>query len=122
MKTHLLSRRSALARTGLFMGAAVLGQKMSLARGSEASAKAKAERPFLYCLNTATIRGQKLGIIQQAEIAAQAGYDAIEPWLDSIGEYVKNGGTLADLKKRINELGLTVESAIAFAEWLADDE
>jgi sugar phosphate isomerase/epimerase len=84
--------------------------------------KAKAERPLLYCLNTATIRGQKLGIIKQAEIAAQAGYDAIEPWLDSVGEYVKNGGTLAELRKRINDLGLTVESAIAFAEWLADDE
>jgi sugar phosphate isomerase/epimerase len=104
------------------VGAAVLSQKIGLARGSEASSKAKAERPFLYCLNTATIRGQKVGIIKQAEIAAQAGYDAIEPWLDSVGEYVKNGGTLAELRKRINDLGLTVESAIAFAEWLADDE
>ena len=91
-----------------------------MARGSEASSKAG--RPFLYCLNTATIRGQKLGIIKQAEIAAQAGYDAIEPWLDSITEYVRNGGTLVDLKKRISDLGLTVEGAIAFPEWVVDDE
>jgi 2-keto-myo-inositol isomerase len=121
MKTHLLSRRSALTRTGLFIGAAVLSQKISVARESGAS-KARADRPFLYCLNTATIRGQKLGINKQVEIAAEAGYDAIEPWLDSIGEYVRDGGTLVDLRKRISDLGLTVEGAIAFAEWLVDDE
>jgi len=35
---------------------------------------------------------------------------------------VKNGGTLPDLKKRINDSGLTVEDAIAFPEWIVDDE
>ena len=122
MQTNLLSRRSALARTGLFLGAAVLGRNISVARDPGASSTARANRPFLYCLNTATIRGQKLGIVKEAEIAAQAGYDAIEPWLDSIWEYVRNGGTLGDLRKRLSDLGLTVEGGIAFAEWLVDDE
>jgi sugar phosphate isomerase/epimerase len=122
MQTHLLSRRSALARTGLLIGAAVLRPKISLATDSQVSSKTRADRPFLYCLNTATLRGQKLGIIKQVEIAAQSGFDAIEPWLDSIGEYVKNGGNIGDLRKRISDLGLTVEGAIAFSEWLVDDE
>lgn len=78
--------------------------------------------PIRYCLNTATIRGQKLGILKEVEVAAQAGYDAIEPWVDSVGDYVQNGGSLADLKKRIRDAGLTVEGAIGFAEWIVDDD
>ena len=78
--------------------------------------------PFRYCLNTATIRGQKLGIVKEVEVTAKAGYDAIEPWVDSISDYVKNGGSLADLKKRISDSGLTVEGAIGFPEWVVDDD
>jgi hypothetical protein len=46
----------------------------------------KASDPFLFCLNTATIRGQKLGIVQEIDIAAKAGYSAIEPWVSAIEE------------------------------------
>jgi 2-keto-myo-inositol isomerase len=104
------------------MGAAVFGQKLGAARASAAPPAPAMVPPFRFCLNTATIRGQKLGIAKEIDIAAQAGYDAIEPWVDSITEYVRGGGTLADLKKRINDSGLTVEDAIAFPEWLVDDE
>jgi len=86
------------------------------------SAPPGTDRPFRYCLNMATIRGHKLGIVKEIEVAAQAGYDAIEPWVDSIGDYVKNGGALMDLKKRISDSGLTVEGAIGFPEWIVDDE
>jgi sugar phosphate isomerase/epimerase len=77
---------------------------------------------FRYCLNTATIRGHKLGIVKEIGVAAEAGYEAIELWIDSLREYVKNGGTLLDLKKRISDSGLTVEGAIGFPEWIVDDE
>jgi sugar phosphate isomerase/epimerase len=73
-------------------------------------------------LNTATLRGHKLGIIKEVEIASKAGYDAIEPWVDSIQEYVKGGGSLGDLRKRIADLGLSVEGAIGFPEWIVDDD
>ncbi|MEM7312814.1 MAG: sugar phosphate isomerase/epimerase [Planctomycetota bacterium] len=75
-----------------------------------------------YCLNTSTIRGQKLTIEQEIELAAMAGYDGIEPWINEINDYVKRGGKLAELKQRIADLGLTVESAIGFAQWIVDDE
>jgi sugar phosphate isomerase/epimerase len=81
-----------------------------------------AGRPFRFCLNTATIRGQKLGIVKEIEIATQAGYDALEPWVESIDEYAKGGGALADLRKRIVDSGLTVEGAIGFPEWIVDDD
>lgn len=75
-----------------------------------------------YCLNTSTIRGQKVGLVREVEIAAQAGYDAIEPWMGTIHGFVKEGGSLKDLGKKIRDLGLTVESAIGFARWIVDDD
>ncbi|MDB5389362.1 MAG: sugar phosphate isomerase/epimerase [Planctomycetaceae bacterium] len=80
------------------------------------------KEPFSYCLNTATIRGQDVGIVREAEIAAAAGYKGFEPWMGGIEKYVKDGGLLTDLRKKIADLGLTVESAIGFANWIVDDE
>src|SRR5438270_9724278 len=60
---------------------------------------------FHYCFNTSTIRGQKLSIVEVVDIVAQAGYQAIEPWINEIEAYVQKGGSLPDLKKRISDLG-----------------
>ena len=76
---------------------------------------------FTYCFNTSTIRGHDLGLVKEIEIAAKAGYSAIEPWIRSIRAYMEEGGSLKDLNQRIQDLGLTVESAISFAEWIVDD-
>lgn len=77
---------------------------------------------FRYCFNTSTIRGQKLSLVEEIDIAAKAGYQAIEPWVGEIQKHVEQGGSPADLKKRIADCGLTVESAIGFAEWIVDDD
>jgi sugar phosphate isomerase/epimerase len=77
---------------------------------------------FHYCFNTSTIRGQKLSLPEEIDIAAHAGYNAIEPWVGEIQTYAEKGGSLPDLKKRIADLGLTVASAIGFAEWIVDDK
>ena len=71
---------------------------------------------------TSTIRGQKLALDKEIEIAAKAGYQAIEPWVHKIHEYAGAGGNLKDLSKRIADLGLTVESAISFFQWIIDDD
>lgn len=75
-----------------------------------------------YCINTSTIRGQKLGLVKEIEIGAKVGYDGIEPWIGEINEYKQNGGSLKDLRKRIADHGMTVESAIGFANWIVDDD
>lgn len=75
-----------------------------------------------YCFNTSTIRGQELSITEQVKVVAEAGYDAIEPWIGDLRKFVKNGGSLTDLKKQIDDSGLTVESAIGFAQWIVDDD
>lgn len=77
---------------------------------------------FRYCLNTSTIREQKLGIVGEVDLVAKAGYDGIEPWIRELDDYVKNGGSLSDLRKRIADAGLTVESAIGFAAFLHEEE
>lgn len=77
--------------------------------------------PVRFCLNTATIRGQKLPLEQVVEIAAEAGYDAIEPWIDELEAFEAGGGDLAALGSRVRELGMSVEGAIGFFEWIVDD-
>lgn len=102
----------------------------SLATGavaaSHSSSLADTPKPtgseFTYCFNTSTIRGQKLSIVDEIEIVGKAGYDGIEPWVREIEAYVKDGGSLKDLKKRLDDHGLQVESAIGFAQWIVDDD
>ncbi len=77
---------------------------------------------FRYGLNTSTIQGQKLTLIQEIEIASRAGYTAIEPWIGEIEAYVQAGGTLPELRRRFEDSGLSVEGAIGFAEWIVDDD
>lgn len=93
----------------------------SLAQTSKEAVVSNQSPPFRYCLNTSTIRGQKLGIVREVELAGKAGYDGIEPWIRELDEYVQQGNSLADLKKRIDDAGLRVESAIGFAAFLVDD-
>lgn len=78
--------------------------------------------PVRFALNTSTLRGQKLSVVEQIEITAKAGYDGIEPWIGDLQRYADEGGSLTDLKKRIQDLGLTVDSAIGFANWIVDDD
>jgi sugar phosphate isomerase/epimerase len=122
MMKRKISRRSALVRSGLLAGAAFVGQKLTSETRASGAAPGAQNKPFLFCLNTATIRGQKLGIVKEIQIASQTGYDAIEPWVDSIQEYVKNGGAIGDLRKQISDSGLSVEGAIGFPEWIVDDD
>jgi sugar phosphate isomerase/epimerase len=77
---------------------------------------------FGYCLNTSTIDGQKLGIVAKVEIAAQAGYQGIEPWIRELDQFVQEGGSLDDLGKWLRDRGMSVASVIGFFEWIVDDD
>jgi sugar phosphate isomerase/epimerase len=113
------SRRRWLATSAAGLAAGLTGSTRGLAAGEDTP---QWPAPFRFCLNTGTIRGQKLGIVKEVEVAAEAGYDAIEPWVGDISAYERDGGSLDDLRKRIADLGLTVEGGIAFAQWIVDDE
>jgi 2-keto-myo-inositol isomerase len=106
-----------ITRREIFAGAAALA-----AVPVRAAAAPPSRDPFLYGLNTSTLMGQKLTIVQEIEIAAKAGYNCIEPWIREIDDYVKGGGSLPDLKKRLEDHNLSVESAIGFFDWIVDDD
>ena len=63
-----------------------------------------------------------MSLFELVDIAASAGYEAIEPWVSEIEAYQKSGGDLGVLRDHIRDLGLTVESAIGFFEWAVDDD
>jgi len=79
---------------------------------------------FVLCLNTSTIRGQDaaIPITKEIEMAAKAGFTAMEPWVREIEAYVKSGGDLKDLRKRFEDNGIAVVDAIGFAPWLMGDD
>jgi 2-keto-myo-inositol isomerase len=80
------------------------------------------QEPFGYCLNTSTIGGiHHLKLTEKIDIAAKAGYNAIEPWIREIDEHIKGGGKVRDLARRIEDHGMTVESSIGFSEWIVND-
>ena len=99
-----LSRRNFIGATAATMAAT------SLASPRPVQASADIGSPFRLCLNTSTVRecqykGKKIDIIGEIEIAAKAGYTGNEPWIGEIDAYVKGGGVLSDLRKRIADAG-----------------
>ena len=115
------NRRESLLTLGTVAGS--LSANQSIAANPRHSIHANPlEQKFRYCLNTSTIRGQKTGILKEVEIAAAAGYDGIEPWIPNLREFRDQGGSISDLSKRIADSGLTVDSAIGFAQWIHPDQ
>jgi sugar phosphate isomerase/epimerase len=106
-----------------WLGGAAAGAVAGLTAGAASAVQdAPAQDHFVYCLNTSTIRGQNLSITEEVNIASRAGFQAIEPWISELEQYVQRGGSLRDLARRIRDAGLQVADAIGFSEWLVDDE
>ncbi len=116
-------RRRDLLKGGMAMAGGIIATALPAdAHSPSAPPKPPLRREqFRLGLNTSTIRGQKLPFAEVVAIAAKAGYQAIEPWLDELERYTQSGGSLDDVRKRLDDAGITVESAIAFPEWIVDD-
>ncbi len=112
-----MNRRN-LLKSGLAT-AAVLGTGSTVLAET---AKPKKKHNFTFCLNTSTIRQQNLGLMGEIETAAKVGFDGIEIWMRTLEQYVKDGGKLADVKKKTQDLGIIIEDSIGFAGWIVDDE
>jgi sugar phosphate isomerase/epimerase len=87
-----------------------------------ASPGGKQQGSFTYCLNMATIRGHNLGFVKELETASKAGFRSVEIWVDSLQTYLRNGGSLKDARKKMDDLGIKAESAIGFAKWIIEDD
>lgn len=110
-----MKRRDLLKTIGLASGLAVVPQ-LGFTEKKQAVSK------FRYCLNTSTISGQKSGLKKYLEIAAKAGYDSAEVWVQDVKDYKTQGGSLQVLKKFLDDSHLAIDDAIGFAPWMVDDE
>ena len=108
------SRRNLL----LASGAATLASLT----GSISAAEKPKRTPFRFSLNFGTLLGFNLPLEEEIDIAAKAGYKGIEPWEIRIQQYIERGGNLADIRKRIDDHGLSVEGIVTFFPWAVDDE
>ncbi|MCE9563387.1 MAG: sugar phosphate isomerase/epimerase [Planctomycetes bacterium] len=116
MSTDPVSRRDFFA--GVAMTTAVAAQ----APAADIPQKKPA---FGFCLNTSTVRdkdGKSRPITELIDIAAKAGYNAIEPWSSEIEAHIKGGGSTKEIRKRIEDAGLKAADVIGFAEWIVEDE
>lgn len=114
-----LNRRNILS---IAAASTLLGPALTTSSAAASEAKTDEYGGIKFCLNTSTVRGQELTITQQVDLAASSGYHAIEPWVRDLVAYKEAGGSLPDLRKRIEDSGITVESAIGFAQWIVDDD
>lgn len=116
--TDRLSRRDFVVSTGALAGAAILaGETQAAAQPAGAPSK-----DFILGLNAGTIRGHNISVAEQVDVAAKAGYRAFEPWMRDLQKYTEEGGSLKDLRKRIDDAGLRVSGAIDFSPWAVEDE
>ena len=117
---RILSRRQVLG--GASAACVLAAGPVTHAAEQKKAEPTSASSTFLFGLNTATIRGQKLPIVDEIALAAKVGYEGMEPWIDELQRYAEAGGSLQDLGKRFRDAGIRVESAIDFFEWAVDDE
>ncbi len=68
-----------------------------------------------FCLNTSTIKPQPL--LRKIELAAAAGYDGIELWINDIYDHIGRGGEVGEVEKALADNGLIVPSVIAIRQW-----
>jgi len=111
----MLNRRNLIKLSGAAAAAVLLP-------GMSKAADIHSKGTFRFCLNTSTISGQNPGLLHAIEIAANAGYDGIELWINDIKEYLKQGNSIQSLAKFISAKRIVVENAISFTQWMVDDE
>jgi sugar phosphate isomerase/epimerase len=75
---------------------------------------------FRFGLNTSTIRPASL--MDKIRVTAEAGYDAIELWVNDVEAYVAEGHKLTEVTKRLDDLGLERPSMISLRDWCVEDD
>ncbi len=108
-----------ISRRNLIKSSVLAGMSLELDQQTLLTHKTKTK--FSYSLNTSTIREQKLGLMAELEIASKAGYNSIEIWMNSLNDFLAQGGKPADVRKKAADLGLKIIDCIGFHKWIVDD-
>ncbi len=108
MSPHL-SRRGFLQSTAT-AGAALGATTAVVAAAAEPKRYQGGVSPWPLSMNTSTIRPASLQ--DKIKVTAEAGWDAIELWINDLEKYEAEGGNLKDLGNQIKDLGLYVPNVI----------
>jgi 2-keto-myo-inositol isomerase len=73
-----------------------------------------------YCLNASTIRTTP--VLKQIEVAAKAGYGAIELWHEHLDQHVAAGGTIEEVRHALDDHELVVPTTIYLKGWFETPE
>lgn len=76
--------------------------------------------PWPLALNASTIR--PASVEDKISAASEAGYDALELWMDDLEKHEAGGGNLKDLGKRIADIGLFVPNVIGLWQCMPASE
>jgi len=74
---------------------------------------------FRYSLNSSTIKPTP--ILKKIEVAAAAGYEAIELWHADIDIHLEQGGTVEEIRAAIDQSGLEVPTTVMLKGWCEPD-
>src|SRR5690606_19450545 len=108
-----MKRRDFISRSAL-TGAALAGGATGLVSQPSSSQTVRYQNgksPWPNCLDFATIRPVKT-LKEKVDIAAEAGYDAVEPWDSDLEEDGKAGADVREMNKDIRDKGVVVPGII----------
>ncbi len=124
--------KSALVCAGLGVSCGLNAEESEESEKSEELKKAEniqksvgiapSNRESRIALNTATILHYDLPLAEQLSLAHDAGFRNIEIWFRDLDRFIESGGTLSELKKRLEDLNLRVVGGINFFQWGTSDE
>jgi 2-keto-myo-inositol isomerase len=120
-KLTAMKRRESLQMMAA-AAAVMMMPKLGCSPAKDPDDASSSQTDFRFCLNTSTIQGQQLGLKQQIELAARAGYDGLELWVRDVQAFLEEGNSPGSLHQFIRDNGLEVYNAIGFAPWLSDQE
>jgi sugar phosphate isomerase/epimerase len=108
-------------RTFLRLGAgAGLAVTAAQAAAQVAAQEAPKLSPWPLCLNGSTIRPTPLK--DKVRVAAEAGFNAIELWVDDLDKFEAEGGDLKALGAEIRDRGLFVPNVIGLWDSMSHDD
>lgn len=125
MSNQKLSRRKMISSSCLVLGGAAFTNSIYAIHVPESdidSPRSGSGLPFRISMNTSTISGYDLGVEEQIELIAGAGFDGVELWIHDIESYLKQGGNCESLAQKLKSAKLVLENIIGFAPWLSDDD
>lgn len=74
------------------------------------------------CLNTSCFcspfSAPTVALEEKIRVAAAVGYTHLELWVNELDHYIAGGGSLADVKRLLDDHGLTVPSMITLVGWM----